>query len=537
MTSDAPDVERGPPRALILIGPPYTGFRTLRNALSKLAVCVDPDQQGDPISRLNALMLDAVGAAPHQLPSFAAPPKTRPANVVEWLRTTFAAEIDEALAGRGAPRSPVLLAGADFTLTAALWAEGFSRAGYDVHASVLLRSMDACARSLRRMTQKPLNEAVEIVQRFTATAVIHAPPEAVILRSERLFRAPAEELAGLAPGLSISDSDAALIRAAFTRRDTEQISTPPLKAPANPANRLAALVETAGSVAEVIEAAHLELARLFEEDVKSGAVYFLGPSAPARIGPPHIHRAGGRRDVIFHCHLFKNAGTSVDEILKHSFGARWRETEFPGHPSHSLADLTRSHILTRTDIDALSSHTGNWWFGYDNEALRVHPIIFVRHPLLRAESAYQFERKQTADTRGAKLARELDFPGYIAARLDFKQDGSFRNFQARRLAFFTRRSGLDVAVDARATLEQLPVIGLVEAFDASMFRFEARLQPIFPDFKAFSARKNVTSNGDQGHEERIARIREMLGKTLYDRFLSENAVDFAVHQEVLRRFA
>ena len=43
------------------------------------------------------------------------------------------------------------------------------------------------------------------------------------------------------------------------------------------------------------------------------------------------------RTIILHYHLFKNAGTSVDAILKRIFGDRWVTREFPAMRGNNTA--------------------------------------------------------------------------------------------------------------------------------------------------------------------------------------------------------
>ena len=50
------------------------------------------------------------------------------------------------------------------------------------------------------------------------------------------------------------------------------------------------------------------------------------------------------RKIVFHYHLFKNAGTSVDEMLKASFGPAWVTREFQGGAGvvhHQMVDWIR----------------------------------------------------------------------------------------------------------------------------------------------------------------------------------------------------
>jgi hypothetical protein len=62
------------------------------------------------------------------------------------------------------------------------------------------------------------------------------------------------------------------------------------------------------------------------------------------------------RTIILHYHLFKNAGTSVDHVLRQNFPSAWVSQEFPGKGGNNTADV--SHWITSSpQTIAFSSHT------------------------------------------------------------------------------------------------------------------------------------------------------------------------------------
>lgn len=112
------------------------------------------------------------------------------------------------------------------------------------------------------------------------------------------------------------------------------------------------------------------------------------------------------RFLLVHYHLFKNAGSSVDAILRANFAERWRAAEFPAAPATQLP-LVAQLLAEDRELTALSSHTLRLPPGRIPGAAAI-PIVFLRHPLDRLKSAHNFERMQEADTRGARLARQHD---------------------------------------------------------------------------------------------------------------------------------
>jgi hypothetical protein len=236
------------------------------------------------------------------------------------------------------------------------------------------------------------------------------------------------------------------------------------------------------------------------------------------------------RKIIIHYHLFKNAGTSVDVLLERNFGSRWGEYE--GSGKKLLPDELGAYLTANPQLEALSSHNALLPLPQLPDT-QIFPILFLRHPIDRIRSVYEFERTQDAKTEGARMAKRRTFSGYIEWRRARWFDYSTRNFQTWRLAQgtpvpfgFNKQNILSRALD---TMEQLPVIGLVEEFALSIKLFERMLREYFPDLAFEAVRANVTQPADSNLTERLARIRAELGPDQYARLVQENEMDTKIH--------
>lgn len=239
------------------------------------------------------------------------------------------------------------------------------------------------------------------------------------------------------------------------------------------------------------------------------------------------------RNVLLHYHYFKNAGTSIDAILSANFQGKWLTAEFEGMNNH---EAVGQWIAANPEAQAFSSHTAQFPLP-EIPGVRVLPIIVLRHPLDRMLSAYSFERKQVSDSFGARLAKRTSFAGYVRTRLDLPNDHQCRNFQSLRLARFIpgpRISEMDRALD---TLMKLPFVGVVEDFATSAQHMESWLKPIFPAFKAFTARKNVSASEGNTMAERLDTMRRELGEALYAELLAANMKDLCLHHAATLRMA
>lgn len=225
------------------------------------------------------------------------------------------------------------------------------------------------------------------------------------------------------------------------------------------------------------------------------------------------------RTVLLHYHLFKNAGTSLDHVLKTNFGAAWITREFSTQNRDNSAQVAE-WIRDEPDAVAFSSHTAVGPIP-QIPGVRVLTVMMLRDPVARIRSAYRFEVKQQSNSWGAELAKQHDLEGYVEARLARKGDRQCRNFQTNRLAMMVPGPGRERA-RALAALRRLSVIGLVEDFDATLRRLETVMRPYFGHFHAETVRANVT----QTHPETEADAR--MNARVTARLAEVNRDDLAV---------
>lgn len=195
------------------------------------------------------------------------------------------------------------------------------------------------------------------------------------------------------------------------------------------------------------------------------------------------------RTVILHYHLFKNAGTSVDDILKSNFPGRWCSKEFsPRDSSIEVAEWINSNPQNVV----FSSHTACGPVPILPNT-NVISLLFIREPISRIYSAYKFERQQEADTYGAILAKRVSFGEYVKTRISKVGDRQCSNFQTHRLSSFSSDGETELG-QAINSIPFIDVLGVVENFDVSIFKMETVIKRHFPQFKAMRKHLNRTSN-------------------------------------------
>jgi len=236
----------------------------------------------------------------------------------------------------------------------------------------------------------------------------------------------------------------------------------------------------------------------------------------------------GERAVILHYHLFKNAGTSLDALFREQFAERWVTREFAAQPQQNRRAV-QTWIEETPDAVCFSSHTAL----LPPPALphtRVVPVIFVRHPLDRIASAYSFERKQDDPGFGSTLARNTTLAGYIETRLSLARDRQCRNFHTARFADMVPGPVEEEPTRALRALEELPFVGVVESFEASLQRLQALLESAgFEDLDLRPVRHNVSRGRALSLEERLANLADELGAKLYGELERVNADDLRLY--------
>lgn len=250
-----------------------------------------------------------------------------------------------------------------------------------------------------------------------------------------------------------------------------------------------------------------------------------------------------QRQVVFHYHVFKNAGSTVDAILRRNFGeSACIEIESDRLRGILPACRVLERIAADPRIRVVSSHQARLPPPVA-EGIVFHPIVFLRHPIDRARSVYAFERRLPADisSPGAMAARAHDFLGYVRWRLAPGNGCVIRNFQTVHLS-----SGFEDMGDAVATvdhlqaairrLDSLEFCGLVEHFDASLHWMSRYLQPCFGEMDVRYQPLNVSSGRAETLEARIEDIKEELGSDLYARLLEANGLDLQLYAAAKAKF-
>jgi hypothetical protein len=246
------------------------------------------------------------------------------------------------------------------------------------------------------------------------------------------------------------------------------------------------------------------------------------------------------RNIIIHYHIFKNAGSSVDKALENSFGEKWTNWDASGKSGKISPNALRDFIIDNPNLRAVSSHSAIPPLPiYDG--ITCHPLVFIRHPIIRAYSAYQFE---WGKQEGRRVERD-GFSTYIKDKLRLPRKNAIEDFQVIHLANrgpnghgpSAELNDQQLLQNAKMFLEDCSFFGLVERFNESMVRAHMYFKARFPEFNGSIHKVNVTTKTSWPKiKDEAESILATLPKEIRSTLLERNQLDLELYNYATERF-
>ena len=267
------------------------------------------------------------------------------------------------------------------------------------------------------------------------------------------------------------------------------------------------------------------------EAVGNPLTHYLSQNTPGGIDGKPV------RFVLLHYHFFKNAGTTVEEILANSFFenyARFDTEDFDG--AVSQPDLI-SYLRRHPRMKAVSSHQFRYPVPKEPGFL-FFDLCFLRDPIDRIRSMYDyFRQKPVPGEPASDLARDESIGGFIAGMVEHH---AYRvsNVQVNMLA-----NGIVNDPPANVDLEcatkvmlNVSFLGVVDLFNESLIAGQHSLRPVFPGLALAQQPANVSSSVDSA-----MKFRQACDADVYDELVRLNALDSELlnraRAEVHRRYS
>lgn len=250
------------------------------------------------------------------------------------------------------------------------------------------------------------------------------------------------------------------------------------------------------------------------------------------------------KTVIIHHHIFKNAGTTVDWVLKKNFGDDAVQYDQAGPQYLSEQDILRV-LGGHPNCRSFSSH--------QSHVQRIHAadyrfidIAFVRHPIDRLRSVYDFyQSSPQLTTPFAEFAHSRSLRDFICEVALGTFEALTCNVQtwifATGFAIPWHAPTEDELAAAKQRAREVQCLGLVERFDESMALAETVLAQasIAVDFRYRVM--NQSSRRQPRLDDRLGALAQLVGDAIYSQLIDRNYLDLELWEfagaEVSRRLA
>lgn len=241
------------------------------------------------------------------------------------------------------------------------------------------------------------------------------------------------------------------------------------------------------------------------------------------------------RYVITHGHIFKNAGTTFDSALEKAFGKDFCDHRDDKAMRQGGAEYLKQFILDNPNLKAISSHHLCNPLPVSDE-FKCIPVYFLRNPIERVVSVYEFERRQGGESVGAQVAAASSLIDYVRWRLEPSSPKTISNYQTAYLgAQRYLKPSDEVTIDmlnVAVSLIQRPdvLIGFVEKFDDSFNKMSKKLAEFFPDVPFNYENKNIKNaiSTEKKYKDALEKLLPVLPE-----IISANAFDLALYEQAL----
>lgn len=234
--------------------------------------------------------------------------------------------------------------------------------------------------------------------------------------------------------------------------------------------------------------------------------------------------------VIIHFHLFKNAGSTVDWILRKNFKADAvkiddKQRPWNVYPAKKILEILEEY----PNAKSLSSHQIRFPLPHSVAHLLI-PIVFVRQPIDRIVSVYTFIRKEERNDEYYSQAKKLGLQEFVKFNLERKEYNQMKNPQLRYLSQEIKVPNPPLRLaKAIENITACKVLGVVDRIDESLVIAEEILKPFFPDIDMAYISQNVSAGRARTLSERLEYARKEIGEELWAKLNRRNDLDMQVY--------
>jgi hypothetical protein len=246
------------------------------------------------------------------------------------------------------------------------------------------------------------------------------------------------------------------------------------------------------------------------------------------------------RCVLLHYHIFKNAGSTVEEIFARSFGNSLARMETPAREGlishHDILEFLEGNPY----IKAISSHQIRYPVPQAPGYLFLD-LCILRDPIDRVRSIYDFYHSRPAAGDPLSDLARGSIAEFVSGVVG-EQQLHIKNAQVNLLACLgdsddPEEKDFHVAFER---IRKAAFLGVVDHFNKSMVAGQYAVQAVFPELDCAQPAENVTGGMEGDLARRVSRVRAACDESDYEELLRLNALDLRLLEcarfEVSRRF-
>ena len=255
-----------------------------------------------------------------------------------------------------------------------------------------------------------------------------------------------------------------------------------------------------------------------------------------------LKQSASVRFVLLHYHFFKNAGTTIEEILANSFFENYARLDTPDFDGAVSQQELVSFLNRRPRMKAVSSHQFRYPVPRERGFI-FFDLCFLRDPIDRIRSMYDYFREKPIPGEPASdLARERSIGEFVAGLV---KGHTYRvsNVQVNMLANGIVNDPPADADLARAiqVMLKMSFLGVVDCFHESLVAGQYLLRPVFPNLALAQEPANVSGGLKDAMQARIEKFRRACDPDVYAELVRLNALDSELvnlaRGELHRRFS
>ena len=232
------------------------------------------------------------------------------------------------------------------------------------------------------------------------------------------------------------------------------------------------------------------------------------------------------RFVILHYHIFKNAGSTIEDILDHSFGERFGKLETPTDGGLICnPDLVR-YLDAHPALRAVSSHQIRHPIP-EAPGYLFFDICFLRDPIDRLRSIYDYfrQRPNPADPM-SDLANRCGLGDFVAGMVEsyplFIRDNQVNLLACAGDSDEPNERDLELAMRRMLATSFL---GVVDCFEQSAAAGKEALRAAFPELDCARAPVNVSGGLEGTLAGRVEAVRLACRPEVYENLIRVTELD------------